>query len=161
MKDLGQTKYCLGLQIEHSQKDIFVHPSTYTKRVLKRFNMDNATHLSTPIVVRSLKVENDPFRPAEENEEILGHEVPYLSAIRALMYLTNCTRPDISFSVNLLARFSSSPTRRHWNGIKHVFCYFQGTTDLRLFYSKNSNGQMISFADAGYLSYPHKAQSRT
>ena len=161
MKDLGQTKYCLGLQIEHSQKGIFVHQSTYTKRVLKRFNMDKATPLSTPMVVRSLNVENDPFRPSEENEEILGPETPYLSAIGALMYLANCTRPDISFAINLLARFSSSPTRRHWNGIKHVFRYLQGTTDLGLFYPKSSKGQMIGFADAGYLSDPHKARSQT
>ena len=61
MKDLGQTKYCLGLQIEHSQKGIFVHQSTYTKRVLKHFNMDKTTPLSTPMVIRSLNVENDPF----------------------------------------------------------------------------------------------------
>ncbi|KAG7584130.1 Reverse transcriptase RNA-dependent DNA polymerase [Arabidopsis suecica] len=160
MKDLGQTKFCLGLQIEHTQKGIFVHQSTYNKRVLKRFNMDKATPLSTPMVVRSLNVESDPFRPPEENEEILGPEVPYLSAIGALMYLANCTRPDISFSVNLLARFSSSPTRRHWNGIKHVFRYLQGTIDLGLFYPKNINGQMIGFADAGYLSDPHKARSQ-
>ena len=161
MKDLGQTQYCLGLQIEHSQNGIFVHQSTYTKRVLKRFNMDKSTPLSTPMVVRSLNIESDPFRPPEEKEEILGPEVPYLSAIGALMYLANCTRPDISFAVNLLARFSSSPTRRHWNGIKHVFRYLQGTIDLGLFYPKDSKGQMIGFADAGYLSDPHKARSQT
>jgi hypothetical protein len=68
--------------------------------------------LSSPMVVRSLDVKKDPFRPREEEEEeLLGPEVPYLSAIGALMYLANCTRPDIAFSVNLLARFSSSPTR--------------------------------------------------
>ncbi|KAL0760649.1 hypothetical protein Bca101_076799 [Brassica carinata] len=77
------------------------------------------------------------------------------------MYLANCTRPDISFAVNLLARFSSSPTRRHWNGIKHVFRYLQGTIDLGLFYPKSSKGQMVGFADAGYLSDPHKARSQT
>ena len=76
------------------------------------------------MVVRSLDPNKDLFRPREENEEILGSEVPYLSAIGALMYLANCTRPDISFAVNLLARFSFSPTRRHWNGIKHIFRYF-------------------------------------
>ena len=53
--------------------------------------MDKATPLNTPMVVRSLNVENDPFRPSEENEEILGPETPYLSAIGALMYLANCT----------------------------------------------------------------------
>ena len=37
MKDLGRTKLCLGLQIEHLTNDIFVHQSAYTEKVLKRF----------------------------------------------------------------------------------------------------------------------------
>ncbi|XP_019098349.1 PREDICTED: uncharacterized protein LOC109131633 [Camelina sativa] len=51
--------------------------------------------------------------------------VPYMSAIGGLMYLANCTRPDIAFATNLLARYNSAPTRRHWNGIKHIFRYLQ------------------------------------
>ncbi|KAD2805852.1 hypothetical protein E3N88_39229 [Mikania micrantha] len=125
MKDLGKTKYCLDLQIEHLNNGILVHQSTYTEKLLKRFNMDKANPLSTPMFVRSLNVDNDPFRPCEDNEEVLGPEIPYLSAIGALMYLTNCTRPDISFAVNLLARFSSTPTKRHWNGIKRIFDTFE------------------------------------
>ncbi|GKB31470.1 retrotransposon gag domain, retroviral aspartyl protease, partial [Tanacetum coccineum] len=68
--------------------------------------MDKAKSLSTLMVGRSLKVDNESFRPCEEDEDNLGREVPYLSAIGALIYLTNCTRPNISFAVNLLARFS-------------------------------------------------------
>ncbi|GJW40114.1 hypothetical protein Tco_0065959 [Tanacetum coccineum] len=79
--------------------------------------MDKAKYLSTPMVCRSLNVDNDPFRPCEEDEDVLGPETLYLSAIGALMYLTNCTRPVISFAFNLLARFSSSPTKKalEWN----------------------------------------------
>ncbi|XP_035841267.1 secreted RxLR effector protein 161-like [Helianthus annuus] len=123
--------------------------------------MDKANLLSTPMVVRSLNVENDPFRPSEDDEEVLGPEVPYLSAIGALMYLTNCTRPDISFAVNLLARFSSAPTKRHGNGIKHIFRYLRGTVDLGLFYPNDSKEGLVGYADAGYLSDPHKAKSQT
>ncbi|XP_073049637.1 secreted RxLR effector protein 161-like [Primulina eburnea] len=94
-------------------------------------------------------------------KKIIGHEVPYLSAIGALSYLSNCTRPDIAFSVNLLARYSSSPTRRHWNGVKHIFRYLRDTTNMRLFYSKKSNLSLIGYADAGYLSDPHQAKSQT
>ena len=54
--------------------------------------MDKAHPLSTPMVVHSLDVNKDPFRPQEKDEEILGSEVPY----------------------------SSAPTRRHWNRIKHI-----------------------------------------
>ncbi len=65
------------------------------------------------MVVRSFDVNKDQFCPCKNGEEFLGPEVPYLSAIGALMYLANNTRPDIAFAVNLLARFSSSPTHRH------------------------------------------------
>ena len=84
-----------------------------SKKVLKQFNMDKAHLFSSPMIVRSLDAKKDPFRPKEENEALIGHEVPYLSAIGALLYLAQCTRPDIAFSVNLLARLSSTPTRRH------------------------------------------------
>ena len=84
----------------------------------------NKTHpLSSPMIVRSLDVKNDPYRPCEKGEELLGPEIPYLTTIRALMYLANYTCPDIAFSVNLLARYSSAPTQRHWNGIKHILHY--------------------------------------
>lgn len=70
--------------------------------------MNKAIRLSTPMVVRLLNVENDIFLRHEENEEILGPEVSYLSTIRVLMYLAKCTQPDTSFAVYLLARFSAA-----------------------------------------------------
>ena len=120
MKDLGKTKICLGLQIEYLVDGVFIHQSAYTQKILERFYMDKAHPLSTPMVVRSLEVCKDPFRLQEENEEPLGPEVPYLSAIGALMYLANATRQDIAFSINLLARYSSFPTQSHLNGVKHI-----------------------------------------
>ena len=77
------------------------------------------------------------------------------------MYLANYTRPDIAFSVNLLVRYSSAPTRRHWKGIQHILCYLSGTIDMGLFYSNKSKEKLLGYADAGYLSDPHKARSQT
>jgi ribonuclease HI len=161
MKDLGKTKFCLGLQIEYLNGGILVHKEAYTTKVLKHFYMDKSHPLSTPMVVRFLDVKKDLFRPQEEGEEILGPEVPYLSAIGALIYLANNTRPDISFSVNLLARYSSTPTQRHWNGIKHVLRYLRGTMDMGLFYPKVTKLELIGYTDAGYLSDPHHGRSQT
>jgi hypothetical protein len=36
MKDLGKTKFCLGLQIEHLQMGILVYQSAYVKKVLEK-----------------------------------------------------------------------------------------------------------------------------
>ena len=102
------------------------------------------------MVVCSLDVEKDPFRPYEKGEKLLGFEVPYLSVISALMYRANYTRLDIAFSVNLLARYSSALTQRHWNGIKLILHYLQGKADMGLFYSKESKHQLFGYADAGY-----------
>ena len=66
MKDLGKTKFCLGLQIEHLQSGILVHQSIYVQKVLEKFNMDKSYPTKTPMVVWSLDLEKDAFRPRKE-----------------------------------------------------------------------------------------------
>ncbi|KAM2762638.1 hypothetical protein PS2_014340 [Malus domestica] len=167
MKDLRKTRYCLGLEIKHYLDGILVHQSNYSQKVLRRFNEDKARPSSTPMVVRTLDAKRDPFHPKEDEEEILEPEVPYLSAIGALLYLVQCTRPDISFVVNLLARYNNAPTRIRWNDVKDIFRYLKGTTDLGLFYTHESSrvatplspridSRLVGYADAGCLSDPHK-----
>ncbi|CAL8084456.1 unnamed protein product [Prunus armeniaca] len=142
MKNLGKTKYCLGLQIEHSANGILVHQSTYTEKVWKQFGMHKAHPLSTPMVARSLDTKKDPYRPKGDDEMLLGPEVPYLSAI---------------------ARYNSALTSRHWTGIKHILRYLRGTTDMGLFYSSESTNapSIVGYADARYLSDPHHGSSQT
>jgi len=77
------------------------------------------------------------------------------------MYLANCTRPDIAFAVNLLARHSAKPTRRHWVGVKTILRYLNGTQDLGLYFPKNQDLRLVGYADAVYLSDPHNARSQT
>jgi len=93
----------------------------YIEKVMKHFYIDNAHPLSTLMVVWSLNAKKDHFQPLEEDEEILGPEVPYLSAIGALIYLANYTRPDIAFAIDLLARYNSTPIKRHLNEVKHIY----------------------------------------
>ena len=81
MKELGKTKYCIGLQIEHYSSDILVHQLTYIEKVLKQFYMDKLHPLNSPMVVHSLEVNKDTFRLKEKNKELFGPEVPYLGAI--------------------------------------------------------------------------------
>ena len=71
MKDLGKTKLCLGFQVEHLSKGIFVHQSSYIEKVLKRFIMDKAYPVSTPIVVRSLEKKKDQFHPRDKEKNCL------------------------------------------------------------------------------------------
>ena len=80
---------------------------------MKHFCIDQLHPLSSLMIVHSLEVKKDLFCPKEDNEELLGPEVPYYSVIGALMYLANYTRLDIAFSIKLLVRCSYALTRRH------------------------------------------------
>jgi hypothetical protein len=120
---------------------------TYRRIQKQDPNMVEAYPTKTPMVLRSLDMNKDPFRPRDEGEEILGCEFPYLSAIGALMYLTNNTRPDTAFALNLLARYSAAPTKRHWSRIKNTFRYLNGTRDLCLFYGRNQDPTLIGYCN--------------
>ncbi|XP_068306654.1 secreted RxLR effector protein 161-like [Pyrus communis] len=172
MKNLGKTQYCLGLEIEQCSDGILVHQSNYTQKVLHHFNEDKVKPLSTLMVVQIQNAKQDPFCLNEDQEEILEPKVPYLSKIgAALLYLAQCTRHDISFAVNFLARYSNAPTRRHWNGVKDILRDLKGTTNLGLFYTRESSSvaapydsqidsHLVGYADVGYLSDPRRARSQ-
>ena len=87
---------------------------------MKHFHIDKSHPLSSLMIVHSLKVKNDIFCPKEDNEELLGPKVPYYNVSGVLMNLANYAQPDIAFLVNLLMRYSSAPTQRHWNKVNHV-----------------------------------------
>ena len=76
MKDLGKTKFCIGLQIEHLHSGILVHQSACIHKILEKFNMDKSYPAKVPMVVRSVDLEKDVFRPRDEGEEILGVRIP-------------------------------------------------------------------------------------
>lgn len=86
-------------------------------------------------VVQSL--DSNPFYPKEDDDQVLSPDVPYLNTTNALMCLAQCTRLNITFSINLLARFSSKLTKQHYNCVKHIFYYLHGTIDLHLFCYNN------------------------
>ena len=38
--------------------------------------------------------------------------------------------------------------------------YFRGTTDIGLFYLRESKQQLLGYVDAGYILHPHKGRSQ-
>ena len=129
MKYLGRQNIDLVYDWAHLKWNMCTSIKLHWKSNKERFNMDNSNPLATPMIVRSTDVKRDPYRPWEEFKEIVVLEVQHFSVIGAFMYLVNCARPDIAFVVNCLERFSLSPTKRYWNGIKHVLRCLWGTTD--------------------------------
>ena len=76
MKDLGKPKYCSLLQLEHLHSYIMVYYVVYVQNILEKFIMDKYYPSITLMVVHSLNVEKDLFRPRDDGNEILGLNVP-------------------------------------------------------------------------------------
>ena len=104
MSDMGEMQYFLGLQIRQTAAGISICQTKYVEDMLRRFNMQNCKAVSTPLVVGSklMKVDESPLCDA----------TLYRSMVGSLMYLTT-TRPDIMFSVSLVARFMNQPHESH------------------------------------------------
>ena len=63
------------------------------------------------------------------------------------MYAQVCTRPDITFAVNMLGRYQSNPGIIHWRAKKKVLRYLQGTKDFMLTYRRTDNLKIIGYSD--------------
>jgi len=59
-------------------------------------------------------------------------------------------RPNIAYSVILLARFASNPSTEHIIAIKRVLRYLKGTRHLGIIYSYNNDLNIIGYCDADY-----------
>ena len=64
--------------------------------------------------------------------------------IGCLLYLTT-SRPDISSSVGVCARFQANPKMSHLTAIKRIIKYVSRTSEFGLFYSKESNVSLARY----------------
>ncbi|CAG7855083.1 Retrovirus-related Pol polyprotein from transposon TNT 1-94 Includes: RecName: Full=Protease; Includes: RecName: Full=Reverse transcriptase; Includes: RecName: Full=Endonuclease [Serendipita indica DSM 11827] len=90
--------------------------------------------------------------PQTEQEKLEMQNVPYREALGKLIYIATATRPDISYSVGVLCRFSENPGRAHWLALKRVLRYLRKTTNYKLTYGLEPDSELFtthSDADLG------------
>ncbi|GJR97725.1 zinc finger, CCHC-type containing protein [Tanacetum coccineum] len=126
MKDMGEADVILGIRIKHESNGIAIYQSYYIEKVLKKFNYFDCTPIST------LMDTNEKLMP--NNGQVVS-QLEYSRVIGCLMYDMICTRPDITFVVGKLSRYTSNPYTQHWQAIQQVLKYLKKTMDYRLIYT--------------------------
>ena len=70
--------------------------------------------------------------------------------IGSLLYLT-ASRPDISYSVGVCARYHANPKESHMIALKRITKYVKTTADFGVWYSKNTNDVLTGYFDANWV----------
>ncbi|XP_050916006.1 secreted RxLR effector protein 161-like [Lathyrus oleraceus] len=73
----------------------------------------------------------------------------YRGMISSLLYLM-ASHPDIMFSVCLCARFQANPKESHITAVKRIMKYLKGTTNVGLWYPKDSICNLVGYFNADY-----------
>lgn len=120
------SNYFVGFEVSYlSDSGILLHQTNYITTLLKQYELSDCKPTTTP-----LNDIEDLF--IDEEKDTNKSLAPYRELIGALNYISCLTRPDITFSVNLLAQFNNSHKKKHWTAAKMILRYLQGTKSFGL-----------------------------
>ena len=74
----------------------------------------------------------------------------YASVVGMLLYISNNTRPDITFAVSQVARFTAQPKVSHAKAIKSIVRYLSGTKDKGVLVKPDGTFNLRCWADADF-----------
>ena len=153
LRDLGDTNFLLGIEIsrEREKCKLYMSQRQYTINKLEEFRMTDCKPVGTPMLPGEKLTSEQSPKTDEEKREM--ENIPYISAIGSLMYLATMTRPDIAYTVGVLARFNSNPGMAHWKAVKHLFRYLKGTLDIKLEYGPDptiGDKMFATYSDADH-----------
>jgi len=151
LRDLGETEFLLGVHITRDRLNRTIHLSQrqYIVDLLERNGMGQCAPVKTPMIPGSSLTKDMCPQTPKEVEEMKSN--PYINIVGAILYLAFFTRPDILFATVVLARYMSNPGLEHWNALKHLLRYLQGTKDIKLTYKPDDSKELfISYCDADH-----------
>ena len=115
MKDMGEAHFIVGVEItrDRANRRLCLSQAECVRSILERFNMQDCNSAATPMATGVKLLKDDPTDEPTD-------DVPYASAVGALMYASLATRPDIAYAVTALCQ--SSQTRPSHTGKQPSEC---------------------------------------
>ena len=113
------------------------------KKIVKTTEMEDSNPNWTPTTQVALG--SDP-----EGKPFDQHPFNYASVVGMLLYLSNNTRPDITFAVSQVARFTASPKQSHATAIKSIVRYLVRTADKGIIVKPDGTYNLRTWVDADF-----------
>jgi len=152
IKDLGNLRYFLGLEVARSPSGIVLNQRKYVLELLHDTGLLATKPVSTPYDL-SLKLhctESDIFQDITQYRRLIGR----------LIYLTT-TRPDIAFDVQQLSQHVSQLRVVHYRAAIRILQYLKSCPAKGLFYAHKTDLSLSGFADSDWATCPTTRRSVT
>ncbi len=109
IKKLGKATHILGIGAHQNSGCIILEQKAYIEKIINELEYDNAKPRGTLW---------DAQYMGKDDLLSATYTVIFRRVLGQLMYLANCTRPDLSFAVGRLASRMKAPRDEDWERIK-------------------------------------------
>nr|GEW83157.1 ribonuclease H-like domain-containing protein [Tanacetum cinerariifolium] len=107
---------------------------------IKKHGLDECVSMSKPMETERLDADLQGT-PTDQ--------MTYRRMIVGLMYLT-ASRPDIAYATFVCAHYQARPTVKHLKEVKQIFWYMRQSYKKGLWYSKDSEFELIAYSDVDH-----------
>ena len=146
-EDRGELRWLLGVGVtrDRSARTLSLSQELHVDDMIKRHaSFAHAGHsrkYDMPMEEGLILEASDcPTIDSPEHAALAAQRTEYMAVIGGLLWLSNVTRPDISYAAGQLARFLSNPGERHIAAAARVLIYLDTTRTRALVLAPNAGG---------------------
>ncbi|KAJ4790588.1 Retroelement pol polyprotein-like [Rhynchospora pubera] len=152
MKDLGQLKYFLGIEIARGPVGLFLSQRKYSLDIIAECGLLGAKPAMTPLEHNHnlAKATGDEMKDPEKYRRLVGR----------LIYLT-ITRPELCYAVHTLAQFMHAPLQIHYAAAVRVVRYLKKNPGQEIVLRADNDLQLYGYCDSDWASCPITRRSLT
>ena len=125
MKDMDEANFTLRIKIRKSNGGIMLTQEYYVKKTLKKLNH---------FLYKFVSIVYDVNSRLKKNKKASISKNEYAQVFGILMYLMNCTRHNIAYSVSWLSHYTPSPNNKQWIALNRILKYLIGIFNYKLMY---------------------------